>query len=71
MNHFTYITKLVLNDTQFIMPMEMIGNESGNAPKCYYSMDVSQDFTPLSVLSESSSQGKHIHLPVYAAFVFS
>ncbi|KAK4835679.1 hypothetical protein QYF36_012962 [Acer negundo] len=42
---------------QFTMPMEMIGNESGNAPKCYYSMDVSQDFTPLSVLSESSSQG--------------
>ncbi|TXG49569.1 hypothetical protein EZV62_025444 [Acer yangbiense] len=42
---------------QFTMPMEMIGNESGNAPKCYYSMDVSQDVTPLSVLTESSSQG--------------
>ncbi|KAK0593053.1 hypothetical protein LWI29_029948 [Acer saccharum] len=42
---------------QFTMPMEMIGNESGNAPKYYYSMDVSQDYTPLSVLSESSSQG--------------
>ncbi|KAK3232386.1 hypothetical protein Dsin_004267 [Dipteronia sinensis] len=54
------IDPLSSSNDEFSSPqftMEMIGNESGNAPKCYYSMDASQDFPPLSVLSESSSQG--------------
>ncbi|XP_015583911.1 general transcription factor IIF subunit 2 isoform X2 [Ricinus communis] len=36
--------------------MELAGNESGNAPKSY-SMDMSEDFIPMFVLSESA-QGK-------------
>ncbi|KDP25732.1 hypothetical protein JCGZ_23953 [Jatropha curcas] len=36
--------------------MELADNESGNAPKSY-SMDMSEDFIPMSVFSESS-QGK-------------
>ncbi|XP_065882001.1 uncharacterized protein [Euphorbia lathyris] len=37
--------------------MELTDNESGNAPKSY-SMDMTEDFIPMSVFSESSSQGK-------------
>ena len=37
--------------------MELAGTESGHTPKCY-SMDMSQDFIPMSVFSESS-QGKY------------
>ncbi|GMP22717.1 hypothetical protein CsSME_00000614 [Camellia sinensis var. sinensis] len=36
--------------------MELAGTESGNVPKCY-SMDMSTDFIPMSVFSEST-QGK-------------
>ncbi|KAB1218055.1 General transcription factor IIF subunit 2 [Morella rubra] len=36
--------------------MELAGTESGHIPKCY-SMDMSKDFIPMSVFSESS-QGK-------------
>ncbi|XP_057476061.1 uncharacterized protein LOC130764036 isoform X1 [Actinidia eriantha] len=36
--------------------MELAGTESGNLPKCY-SMDMSTDFIPMSVFSEST-QGK-------------
>ncbi|KAJ8766061.1 hypothetical protein K2173_020577 [Erythroxylum novogranatense] len=36
--------------------MELAGNDSGNAPKCY-AMEISKDFIPMSVFSESS-QGK-------------
>lgn len=34
-----------------------MGAESGNVPK-FYSMDMSKDFIPMSVFSESS-QGEH------------
>jgi hypothetical protein len=44
-----------LNDVQFTM--ELACTESGNIPKCY-SMDMSKDFIPMSVFSESS-QGKY------------
>lgn len=44
-----------LNDAQFTM--ELAGTESGHIPKCY-SMDMSKDFIPMSVFSESS-QGKY------------
>lgn len=37
--------------------MELAGTESGHVPKIY-SMDMSQDFIPMSVFSESS-QGKY------------
>ncbi|KAF2323808.1 hypothetical protein GH714_038420 [Hevea brasiliensis] len=43
-----------MNYCQFTM--ELADNESGNAPKSY-SMDMSEDFIPMSVFSESS-QGK-------------
>ncbi|KAK1570974.1 hypothetical protein Q3G72_010039 [Acer saccharum] len=42
------------SSTQFTM--ELVGNESGNAPK-RYSMDMAKDVIPMSVFSESS-QGK-------------
>nr|XP_027105005.1 general transcription factor IIF subunit 2-like [Coffea arabica]XP_027111543.1 general transcription factor IIF subunit 2-like [Coffea arabica] len=42
------------SSTQFTM--ELAGAESGNIPKCY-SMDMSTDFIPMSVFSESA-QGK-------------
>lgn len=32
--------------------MELLDTESGSAPKCY-SMDMSTDFIPMSVFSES------------------
>ncbi|XAR52387.1 DNA helicase [Bertholletia excelsa] len=45
--------------------MELAGAESGNVPKCY-SMDMSTDFIPMSVFSEScqgklSVEGKILH----------
>ncbi|KAL5733448.1 hypothetical protein ACOSQ2_033140 [Xanthoceras sorbifolium] len=53
---FSNIRTYFLDDAQ--VTMELIGNdESGNAPKCCYSMDMSKDFTSSSVFSESS-QGK-------------
>ncbi|XP_076926529.1 uncharacterized protein LOC143589731 [Bidens hawaiensis] len=42
------------SSTQFTM--ELVGTESGRIPKCY-SMDMSTDFIPMSVFSESK-QGK-------------
>lgn len=45
--------------------MELIGNESGNAPR-RYSMDMSKDVIPMSVFSEST-QGD-IHLNSYFPF---
>ena len=45
-----------LNYYQFTM--ELAGVESGNIPKCY-SMDMSTDFIPMSVFSESA-QGECI-----------
>ncbi|XP_034704652.1 general transcription factor IIF subunit 2 [Vitis riparia] len=50
---------LLANDDDDSPPqftMELAGTESGNAPKCY-SMDMSQDFIPMAVFSESS-QGR-------------
>ncbi|THG23175.1 hypothetical protein TEA_019270 [Camellia sinensis var. sinensis] len=44
----------LFHDDQFTM--ELAGTESGNVPKCY-SMDMSTDFIPMSVFSEST-QGK-------------
>ncbi|GAV73492.1 TFIIF_beta domain-containing protein [Cephalotus follicularis] len=37
--------------------MELASTESGSVPKCY-SMDMSKDFIPMSVFSESSQAGK-------------
>lgn len=50
-----------LCDDQFTM--ELAATESGNLPKCY-SMDMSQDFVPLSVFSESS-QGNTISVAFF------
>ncbi|RVW25215.1 Transcription initiation factor IIF subunit beta [Vitis vinifera] len=50
-----------LNYDQFTM--ELAGTESGNAPKCY-SMDMSQDFIPMAVFSESS-QGEYAYFLLF------
>lgn len=52
---FPFLYIRCLNVDQFTM--ELAGTESGHIPKCY-SMDMSQDFIPMSVFSESS-QGKY------------
>jgi hypothetical protein len=52
------LTCICLNDVQFTM--ELAATESGHTPKCY-SMDMSKDFIPMSVFSESS-QGKLFNL---------
>ncbi|XP_010253576.1 PREDICTED: general transcription factor IIF subunit 2 [Nelumbo nucifera] len=45
--------------------MELVGNEPGNGPKCY-SLDMSKDFIPMCVFSETSQgrvamEGKVLH----------
>ncbi|CAK9152237.1 unnamed protein product [Ilex paraguariensis] len=53
------------NSTQFTM--ELADPESGNVPKCY-SMDMSTDFIPMSVFSESSQGRLSVEGKIYNKF---
>lgn len=39
--------------------MELVGTETGDVPK-RYSMDMTKDFVPMSVFSETSQGNKHV-----------
>ncbi|XP_071732891.1 uncharacterized protein [Rutidosis leptorrhynchoides] len=53
------------NDTQFTM--ELLGTEPGRVPKCY-SMDMSTDFIPMSVFSESKQGRVSVEGKIYHKF---
>jgi len=52
-----------LNDCQFTM--ELAGTELGNVPK-FYSMDMSKDFVPMSIFSES--QGDYANSSIFVLY---
>ncbi|KAK9064117.1 hypothetical protein SSX86_017989 [Deinandra increscens subsp. villosa] len=53
------------SSTQFTM--ELLGTESGRVPKCY-SMDMSTDFIPMSVFSESKQGRASVEGKIYHKF---